>query len=266
MIFIFENFIKKLKPFQLSPLYSSYSSIAFLFIAASFLTSSIFNNNPLHAQQRNQIKKTTRTAPANSSDAKKNKNIAKSENITRLFDAAFESEINEINFIKEITDEVEFRRIYKALADDINKLKEALSKAVVSADKNYHKCLMTAENKHARDLKAAKTKIKENRDADRIQNLNSLLSMLKQEQSDYYKLEADKTINIFKTLFDSFLSAYRIQKKFLTVNTVYENSASEIMTASDTFEILIKNKSERIEKYIRNKYSNITNGDAHDDK
>lgn len=266
MIFIFENFIKKLKPFQLSLPYSSYLSIIFFFITAFFLTSSILNNNHLHAQQRNQVKKTARTTPADPSDAKIIKNTSKSLHITGLFDAAFKSEISDISFIEEMTDEIEFRRIYKVLADDIDKLKEALSKAIVSADKNYKDCLITAKIKHERDLKAAEDKIKENRDADRIQNLNSLLSLLKQEQSDYYKLEADKTINIFKTLFDSFLNAYHIQKKFLTVNTVYENPASEIMTALDTFESRIKNKNKRIEKYIFDKFSNIVNGVNHDDK
>lgn len=264
MIFIFENFIKNIKTFQGSLLYSAYLSITLFFAAAFVLTSPVFNG-PLNAQQRNQIKKTDRTA-ANSREAKKNISITKSKNIIRLFDAEFEAEINDINFIKEITDEIEFKRIYKALTDDINKLKESLSKAIISADRIYQGCLIAAENKHARDIKAAETKIKENRDPDRAQNLNSLLSLLKQEQRDYYKLEADKTVNIFKTLFDSFLNAYRIQKKFLTANTIYENSTSEIMTASDTFEILIKNKSERIEKYIYDKYGKIDNGDGHDDK
>jgi hypothetical protein len=265
MIFIFENFIKKLKPFRLSLLCLSYLPVAFLFIAAFLLTSSIFNDSPLHAQQRNQIKKTAQ-APARAPDAKKNINTAAPQNITRLFDAAFESEISDINFIEEMTDEIEFRRIYKSLADDIGKLKEALVKAVISADKNYHGCLVTAKNKHARELKAAEAKIKQNSDPGRIESLNSLLSLLKQEQNDYYKAEADKAVIIFKSLFDSFLNAYHIQKDFLTINTSYESSASEAMTALDTFESYIKNKNERIEKYIYNKFDKIINGAGHDNK
>lgn len=268
MIFIFENFIKKIKPFssQLSFPNSFYMPAFFLFITTFFSISSIFNDSPLCAQQRNPAKKNAAAGQTRAPEVKKNINAAAPQYSAPLFDAEFESEITDINFIKEITDEIEFRRIYKALSDDIGKLKEALAKAVASAGRIYNGCLTASKNKYARELKAAEIKIKQNNDPGRIESLNSLLLLLKQEQKDYYKAEADKTVNIFKSIFDSFLNAYHIQKYFLTVNTAYESSTSEIMTALDTFEIYIKNKNERIEKYIYDKFDKIVSGAGDDHK
>lgn len=184
----------------------------------------------------------------------------------RLFDAAFEREILRVSFIDKSTDEIEFTRIYNALADDMTRLREALSVAIVSAEKTYGACLATANTVHRRQKAIALEKMKRNKDPERAESLKSLISSIEREHKNYYRAEAGKAGNSFKSLFDSFAASFAAQRKFLTSNTAYESPDSESMRALDSFEAGIMRKREKIEKYIADKFEAVAGGADHGDK
>ena len=229
----------------------------FIFIVFIFM---LAGHSQSYSQQRARGKNTAEPAAA------RQKKTRAQVPQARLFDAAFEKEISELKFIDKMTDEIEFMRIYTALADDMGKLKSALAAAVRSADKNYSACLSAAKTSHSRELAAARDRIRINRAPERTESLNSLLSAIEQEHRNYYESEANKVKNIFKSLFDSFNASYSLQKKFLISNTAYDSATSEIMLALGTFEAGIKEKSDRIENYISGKFNAVGNGADHGDK
>ncbi len=226
--------------------------IVFLFVLAG------------HSQSYSQQRARGKNIPEQSA-ARQKRTRAQSPQ-SRLFDAAFEKEISEFKFIDKLTGEIEFMRIYSALADDMGKLKNALAAAVRSADKNYAACLSAAKTVHSRELAMARERIRKNRAPERAESLKSLLSEIEQEHKSYYESEAGKVKNTFKSLFESFNSSYAIQKKFLISNTAYDSATSEVMLALGTFEAGIKEKSSRIENYISEKFNAVANGADHGDK
>jgi hypothetical protein len=232
--------------------FSFFIFIIFLFILAGHSQS--------YSQQRAKNKNTPEPAAA------RQKRTRTQAPLVRLFDAAFEKEISEFKFIDIMTDEIEFMRIYTAMADDMGKLKGAFAAAVRSADKNYSACLSAAKTSHRRELATARDRIRNNRAPERAESLKSLLSGIEQEHKNYYESEANKAKNVFKSLFDSFNASYAIQKKFLISNTAYDRATSEIMLALGTFEAGIKEKSARIENYISGKFNAVGNGADHGDK
>lgn len=232
--------------------FSCFIFIVFLFILAGYSQS--------YSQQRAKEKNTQKPASARQKSSR-----AQAPQL-RLFDAAFEKEILELNFIDKMTDEIEFMRIYSALADDMGKLKGALAAAVRSADKNYSACLSIAQTSHRKELAMARDRIRNNRAPERAESLKSLLTAIEKEHKNYYESEAKKVKSIFKSLFDSFDASYAIQKKFLISNTAYDSATSEIMLALGTFEAGIKEKSAGIENYISDKFDAVGNGADHGDK
>ncbi|EKD69590.1 MAG: hypothetical protein ACD_47C00070G0002 [uncultured bacterium] len=233
------------------------SFLLFGFILSLFI---LTGHSQSYSQQRAKVKKTPEPAAA-----QQKKTRAQAPPVS-LFDAAFEKEISEFEFIDKMTDEIEFMRIYTALADDMSKLKGAFAAAVRSADKNYTACLSTAKTIHRRELATARDRIKNNRAPERAESLKSLLLSIEQEHKNYYESEANKVKNIFKSLFDSFNASYAIQKKFLISNTTYDSATSEIMLALGIFETGIKEKSARVENYISGKFNAVGNGVDHGDK
>jgi PBP1b-binding outer membrane lipoprotein LpoB len=233
------------------------SFLLFTFIVSLFI---LTGHSQSYSQQGAKVKNNPEPAAAHQ------KRTRAQAPPVRLFDAAFKKEISEFEFIDIMTDEIEFMRIYTALADDMSKLKGAFAAAVRSADKNYSACLSAAKTSHRRELAAARDRIRNNRSPERAESLKSLLLAIEQEHKNYYESEANKAKNIFKSLFDSFNASYAIQKKFLISNTAYDSAASEIMLALGTFEAGIKEKSARIENYISGKFNAIGNGADHGDK
>lgn len=222
--------------------------ISLILICLLVLTINLLYNNNVYAQ--NKIKK----SKYDQITTNNTKSILNTDNNQSFFDNKIKMDILNINFISKTTDEIEFNRIYKFLLNSFNNFKLSLIKTLQITENNYNLWLNTKQSKYDKEEMIILEKIKNNKDINRKESLNSLLELVKKEHEKYYQLEASKIKNMFKNLFETYLQALEIEKKSLSHNTIYESDTSELMLAITTFEIQLKEKMELIDKYIDNKF------------
>jgi|GEM_PF-4914322 len=174
----------------------------------------------------------------------------KSNSEAPLFDSEFISRELDMKFLEALTGEVEFKRIHSSLAEGVQKFAETLKQTFNSANFEFSgfKSLNSKKFKAEADFAAAK--MTANSDPARAESLKSLNDEIMVEQRNRIKSEKIKLMNKFDTLFESFLSSFKLRRAVAAKNTVYESETSEISCALDTFEAGIKEKKIRIEKYI----------------